>query len=624
MKYTINEARCVGCATCSGVCPTQALWVGPNGRQFAIDADKCIGCATCFQVCPFEAVKPVEGEIAPDILPPDKRMPPEFPKMLYGMPHNLDGTSITMEQWLGDEPQFDRIDEVIETDICVVGGGLAGVCAVRAAAEQGANVVLIEKMNGIRGRSGDIAVLGSKLEKEWWGRDNTQYRERIYKEYMRDLGWRTNGRTFKYWLDNNGAAFDWFMDGNPDGYVQPYTGAPVPTDCRTWIAPSCWPVPELWDPAKDYITGYPVTLRLTPSLLATQVGNLRIAQKTGRVKAYYNTPAQKLLRDDDGKMCGVIAQNTKTGKVIQVNARAVVLTTGDFAGNKEMLYYYMPWATRDGLDYMEHPDQSRIINYGDGHRMALRIGAALEDGPLGLINHSFGGLVGVTGFLVLNLRGERFMDEEIDGQKWENALSRQPVDNRAYQLYDSAWPDQITHMAVGLGAFSGIADTPPVYTNPAQGNFHLSRESLEQMAKEGRAIKGDTIEELVSKMDLLDDEAKATALKEIAHYNEIARSGVDSDFFKRADRLYPLEKGPFYAGVVRPANILNTVAGLDCDHNGRVYDTERRIIPGLYVAGNIQGGRFSIEYPLLLPGVSHSFCITFGKRVGELASEYIK
>lgn len=133
----------------------------------------------------------------------------------------------------------------------------------------------------------------------------------------------------------------------------------------------------------------------------------------------------------------------------------------------------------------------------------------------------------------------------------------------------------------------------------------------------------DTIEELIDMINL-EPEAKATALKTIERYNELCEKGVDEDFGKSSFRMFPLKKGPFFASNIQTAGILCTVGGLDCNSDCNVYDGDRRPIPGLYVCGNIQGNRFPVDYPMILPGISHSSCITFGRLAGTNAAEFAK
>ena len=93
-------------------------------------------------------------------------------------------------------------------------------------------------------------------------------------------------------------------------------------------------------------------------------------------------------------------------------------------------------------------------------------------------------------------------------------------------------------------------------------------------------------------------------------------------------RLFPVEKAPFYAAKFQPAMMLVCCGGLESDEDCHTFteitdDLGRQvcgdIIPGLYVAGNMQGGRFGLQYPIGLKGVSHAMAMYYGKVAGENA-----
>ena len=81
-----------------------------------------------------------------------------------------------------------------------------------------------------------------------------------------------------------------------------------------------------------------------------------------------------------------------------------------------------------------------------------------------------------------------------------------------------------------------------------------------------------------------------------------------------------LENGPFYAAECGVALTLANLGGLESDSDCHVYNTEREVISGLYVAGAPQGGRFNVQYPISLKGLSAGMCMVFGKIAGENAA----
>mgnify|MGYP001696936434 CR=1 FL=1 len=125
------------------------------------------------------------------------------------------------------------------------------------------------------------------------------------------------------------------------------------------------------------------------------------------------------------------------------------------------------------------------------------------------------------------------------------------------------------------------------------------------------------IDELLGMIEGMDVE---TAKASIERYNELARAGEDTDFFKSSQRLFALENGPFYAAECGCALTLGNLGGLESDEDCHVYNTDRELIPGLYAAGATQGGRFAVQYPISLKGLSCGMCMVYGKIAGENAA----
>ena len=129
-------------------------------------------------------------------------------------------------------------------------------------------------------------------------------------------------------------------------------------------------------------------------------------------------------------------------------------------------------------------------------------------------------------------------------------------------------------------------------------------------------FKADTLEELADKLEIAD---KAAFVASVKRYNELAAAGKDEDFGKIASRLFPVETAPFYATPCRQGDMLVCIGGLVSDEECHVFDEEKRVIPGFYVAGNVQGNRFAVQYPIAFKGVSHSMALYYGYVAGKNA-----
>lgn len=141
--------------------------------------------------------------------------------------------------------------------------------------------------------------------------------------------------------------------------------------------------------------------------------------------------------------------------------------------------------------------------------------------------------------------------------------------------------------------------------------------TTDQMVEEAVTIKADTIDDLISQMGLPADVAKA----EIERYNELCHAGLDEDFGKMSERMFPVENPPFYACKFASAGMLVLCGGIDCDLDMHALDTEDKVIPGLYVAGNTMGHRFLVEYSVVVAGISLGTAMSFGRLAGKNAAQ---
>lgn len=129
----------------------------------------------------------------------------------------------------------------------------------------------------------------------------------------------------------------------------------------------------------------------------------------------------------------------------------------------------------------------------------------------------------------------------------------------------------------------------------------------------GNLVEADTPEALAEKMGVPVD----TFVKTLERYNEMCFQGHDDQFGKRKELMIPLNKPPYYAFKFGPA-VLVVVGGLKIDSYMEVLDENNKPIPGLFAVGNTSGGKFGVDYPMVLPGTSHGTALTLAYVLGEL------
>lgn len=519
------------------------------------------------------------------------------------------------------EPELGEITETVDADVCVVGLGIAGVAATRTLAEAGVKVVAIEKCEAPQGRSGDFGAINASCTEryEMTGLDVNE----IVAELMKESGYKADARVLKAWAANSGADLDWYFGALPDlPYLDSIT-SPQPADAEYWVQPERYPLPELWEGNEgEYYPCYQTTVRMYPSHEPALNANLQIAEDTGNVTKYMTTTAEKLLTDESGAVVGVVAHNVTDDSWIQVNAKAVILATGDISGNAEMLHYYAPQT--DGIMVMFPPTapDGGVPNTGDGQRMGMLAGAVLEEGPYAPMIHHMGDCMGSACFLELNRNGERYMNEDVPGQQLENQIENQPG-RVSYQFFDGAWRDQVPHFKPEHGAVcyvleDGAIESGEVNATLTHKDSFASQEQIDASVEAGTCLKADTIDGLLEAIgaDNIDIEA---AKASIERYNELAAAGNDEDFGKKASRMFALETPPFYACKLGTSTMLVCMCGLQSDAEGHTYDAEGNVKKGLYVAGNVMGNRFKVQYPTTVPGISHSVCLTEGRIAANTA-----
>ncbi len=454
----------------------------------------------------------------------------------------------------------------LETDVVVVGAGGAGLAASVAAAEKGADVITLEKA-GSCGGDALFAVAAVALKSRHAKRSGLQPPPEsvIFESAMLHNAWMADPDVVRAMVDRMDDTMDWIEDMGVvyDTQFKWGPGVHTPID------------PE--HPEEGHYCWHPYNAR----------GFIKAMEKRAHalcVKILKNTPAKALV-SDSGRVAGILAI-TKDGKKLYIKSKAVVLTSGGFGANKDMMKQYSVSRNKDDYAYYIGCKS----NTGDGIRMAQGIGAGVE----GMDKHLLwdGGVPGVGAgpgayysaatqlarqpSLTVNKLGKRFFNEAamfpfpgpgLLSESQANQIIRQK-DQTSFTIHDSVTVDR---------KFI-LEKYKPMFCEYPCSWFEVS---FQKCIAKKTIIKADTIKELARLIDV-DEQIFSETLDS---YNGYCDKGEDPEYFKPAKYLAPIRQPPFYAVKQIGGALVSTYGGLKVNSKFQVLDKNWKVIPGLYAAG---------------------------------------
>ena len=480
-----------------------------------------------------------------------------------------------------------KIKETVTTDVVVVGAGISGIMACKSAQEAGAKVIVLQKGPVVMCHGNTFGAIDSKLQKE---KNIHINKMKAINEFNYQSLNKPKFELLKLWADHSGETLDWANDitkrtANSSAFFMHWAGSPSgESGGKYWF--------------NSFSTGH----KWKGGMMEAINIIAEAAIKEG-VEFRFYTPGVQLVRNKKGRVTGVIAKHEKTGEYKQFNAKkGVILCTGDYSNNPDMLAKYCPSAVGLGNYYTPR------TNTGDGHLMGMWAGAAMEQGPHTKMAHVHSTLDFADGdapgrgltWLAVQKEGKRLCNEDIPFYLMGNqTLNAQNPDGYYYNILDADWEENIKQF-------------PPRVTSP------INRQLFEDALKKGRIVKADTLEELAHKLNLPAGPLKKT----IERYNELVDKGVDEDFGKIAIDLSYIKKAPFY-GIPRQCCVSVVLGGLNINTEMQVLDKEAKVIDGLYAAGNTSGGFFggANDYPFPIIAISVGRAATFGRLAGKHAAK---
>ena len=450
----------------------------------------------------------------------------------------------------------DKIANTEDCDVLVIGAGLGGCCATIAALEEGAKKVITIDKNPETVVARGVHIAGFHTKVQQGLVDQGLLEEPNYNNVVRRwINW-AQGRVKEPLLwefaRKSGACFDWLYDLATkknleallwDGY---YKG-PDYTE---------YPVTHIFYQADKYEETINFTFYqgsgvgdvygnavLVPALYDT------IEELGGEIR--WETKSERLVRDGDGPVTGAVVATGKN-EYAQINAKSVIIASGDYAADDEMFQYYSPMTAyaMDGRFY-NPPD----VDTGDMHKQALWAGAAMQKSePHSAVMHlDFG--AASYGFLHVNWDGKRFKNEDVNTQS-KSVTKALQTQKDAWTIYDSHGLEQVkAQMDAGLGGGLQWGQL----TQPVGGEYNLEAQQivLEGEVESGQTLKADSLKQLAEKMGVPPENLEAT----VARYNELCDLGKDLDYGKRPEVMGKVQDPPFYAGKL-VASLLTMCGGL--------------------------------------------------------------
>ena len=476
------------------------------------------------------------------------------------------GADITALKSKGLAAAAQEADQELETDIIVIGAGGAGLAAAVTANQAGANVIVLEKMPKI---GGNTILAGGALNAVDEGSETAaSTNDSVQKHYDQTYeGGDKQGdpELVQILVENAWDGVEWLQDMGMEFQEGVFT-----------VTGGMWP--RAHKPVDPVGTGFFNTY------------SKYISENDG-VEIMLNTEAIEIQKDASGKVATVVAVGETGNKVIVHASKAVIVATGGFGKNVELRQEVNTlWPTLD--ETVKSTNHAGAT--GDAIPMLKALGAEfiqlenIQLLPLG--DPETGSLSGniehdVERRIFINKEGKRFVNEGGRRDEMTQALFEQ-TDNYMWIVMDS--------------------DCYP--TGDVKNNFN---ESIDELIAQGRAVKGDTLEELAEAMGVPAENLIAA----VDGFNASVESG-EKDEFGRTLYSTPIDTAPFYAGA-RVPTVHHTMGGVRINAKTEVLDAEGNPIPGLYAAGEVTGG---IHGANRLGGNALTDTVVFGRIAGAQAA----
>ena len=504
--------------------------------------------------------------------------------------------------------------EQIKADVVVIGSGASGMSAAIRAAEGGAKVVVFEKRAFPGGASNTPMCVASTKKDQ-------AYRDKAFKVHMEMTQQAGNAQLVRSWIDKSGELPEWLTK-------QGYKLGDLMASATL----------ETMGKQRGYGVGFPNgyfihDVYILPPRGRGHGGSMLIKHLVKRAKEMgidirFAMPVKKILKEG-GKITGVVAEG-KDGSKVQVDTGAVIVATAGFNEDKEMIKKYGQYDFTLDSDFNGGTDGDLFFVFpnlkltGDGQKMAWEVGADKGSIGIGLIpqisQYGLGSpppwlnrlqLVTIQEqpYLWVNQQGQRYFDETFSDEHMTQAASTARQNPKyTYIVFDNATKKRLEEQGPDYQYF--------IFT--AQTLTDIDKQFADAKAAGNSCVfVADTLDEL-AKMTGIDAEGLKKTVEE---YNGCCEKGHDDLFAKDPKYLLPVKEPKFYA-LRSLCSAYQCIGGIRVNGKVQALTKERKVIPGLYAAGDIIAAEIYGDPPINGVGTI-GFALSTGLLAAESALEYI-
>ena len=479
----------------------------------------------------------------------------------------------------------------LQADVVVIGTGPSGLAACVEASEAGMKVIAFEKQN-VSGGAANMGMgplgIGTRQQQDQMVDIDV---ERAFKMFMEYTHWRVDANMVKRYFEASADTIKWLESLGVE-FAGAYKYFP-----------------------KSEATWHIVAVNGGIGRNGGAIMNRHMLDRAleNGAEVFYETPAKKILRDEEGKICGVDAVD-KDGEEIHVDCKAVIVGTGGAGDSPE----YM----KERMGYTYGKDLFNIVIpglKGEGIKMAMAAGAATTEMTVEKIYilpfSDFGPQSVPVTFMQPNLMVNKFGKRFINEEQMQNTT----FTGNAIQIQKDAVGFSILDQKIVNGyKKKGLDVVNFVHHVDNIDDFEQACDDIIADPNNPDVVKADTLEELAEKLGIEDVD---TFLETVEEYNDMCES-QDTLFYKPSKFMKPIEKAPFYAGIFHPSGY-GTLGGIKINDKCEVMDNDWNPIPGFFACGTDTCTIYGDSYMFLLPGNTMGYCVNTGRFAGEAAADYI-